>query len=187
MIHCVSPFTAETALETLPDAFRPCAGIVVMGQDGLVFAGQRIDQQSDPQRWQWPQGGIMPGEQPSAAAMRELYEETSICDIELMANTSHWLCYELPKSLRPAYWQGRYRGQIQLWFLARFTGDEAQIRLNSNDHKPEFHRWGWCDIEWTARQAVAFKQAVYREVVRQFLPLIARHRAGKSGGDVKSP
>ncbi|MEO0872730.1 MAG: NUDIX domain-containing protein, partial [Pseudomonadota bacterium] len=60
---------------TLP--YRPCAGFMLVNQEGLVFTGQRIDAHAHG-TWQMPQGGIDPGEDHEAAALRELAEETGI-------------------------------------------------------------------------------------------------------------
>ena len=56
----------------LPD--RPCVGIMLINDEGRVFAGKRIDQTVE--GWQMPQGGIDDGEEPRQAALRELMEET---------------------------------------------------------------------------------------------------------------
>ena len=57
--------------EDLP--YRPCVGIMVLNQDGLVWAGKRIpnndrdEYKDEPFKWQMPQGGVDPGSfQPAA-------------------------------------------------------------------------------------------------------------------------
>ena len=59
--------------------YRPCAGLMLVNGDGLVFVGKRIDNKEG-DAWQMPQGGIDDGEQFLAAAMRELWEETGVTD-----------------------------------------------------------------------------------------------------------
>ena len=56
--------------------YRPCAGVVLINDAGLVFAGLRIDTTAE--AWQMPQGGIDKGETPVEAAIRELGEETGL-------------------------------------------------------------------------------------------------------------
>ena len=43
-----------------------------------------------------PQGGIDKGEQPIDTAYRELFEETSIRSVELIAEAPDWIHYDLP-------------------------------------------------------------------------------------------
>ncbi|MBS0284473.1 MAG: NUDIX domain-containing protein, partial [Proteobacteria bacterium] len=74
--------------------YRPCAGAMMMNRDGLVFVGQRID--TTLEAWQMPQGGIDPGESPLAAAERELWEETNVRSVALIAEYPDWLPYDLP-------------------------------------------------------------------------------------------
>ena len=61
--------------------YRSCVGVMLINKDGLVFIGRRRPKPmrpSDGYAWQMPQGGIDPGEEPYQAALRELYEETSV-------------------------------------------------------------------------------------------------------------
>ena len=78
--------------------------------------------------WQMPQGGIDDGEEPYAGALRELYEETSVSSVSLIAEAPDWLSYDLPEESGNR-WRGRYRGQTQKWFLLRFEGEEAEIDI----------------------------------------------------------
>ena len=64
--------------------YRPCAGVVLINGEGLVFAGQRLDR---PDAWQMPQGGIDTGETPRQAALRELSEE---CPHHLRVVRERW-------------------------------------------------------------------------------------------------
>lgn len=150
--------------DTLP--YRPCAGVVLMNRDGLIFAGRRLDTTAD--AWQMPQGGIDAGEQPLDAAFRELWEETGVNSglVEYVGETPGWLTYDLPPELMGKVWKGRYRGQQQRWFLFRFLGQDNQIRIDS-DH-PEFSEWRWIDADDMVRGIVSFKRPVYEQVVAAF-------------------
>ena len=142
---------------------------------GLVFVGSRIDREAD-EAWQMPQGGIDPGEDLRAAARRELYEETGVEKAEIVAESAGWLNYDLPPHLVGKALKGRYRGQTQKWFLARFLGDDADIRLDL--HEPEFEAWRWVEPAELPRLIVPFKKALYEAVVAEF---DARLRAMAAG------
>jgi len=122
--------------------YRPCAGIMVLNDKGLVWAGRRISQgnsefDGSPQLWQMPQGGIDDGEAPLAAAIRELYEETGMKTVTLLAEARDWIHYDLPPQLIGIGLRGKYRGQAQKWFAFRFDGDESEIQINPPpDGKP---------------------------------------------------
>ena len=120
--------------------YRPCAGVVLINAEGLIFAGQRIDTQG---AWQMPQGGIDEGEDPRQAALRELVEETGVSPdkVQVLAETPGWVYYDLPPELLGKVWKGRYGGQRQKWVLMRFLGQDADIRIDT-DH-PEFQEWRW--------------------------------------------
>lgn len=151
-------------LAALP--YRPCAGIVLINQEGLVFAGQRIDNPGA--AWQMPQGGIDAGEKPREAALRELWEETGIRSdlVEKLAKTSDWVTYDLPPELLGKVWGGKYKGQKQKWFLFRFNGTDADVNIVT-EH-PEFSVWAWKPPTEVLEGIVPFKRAVYAQVFEEF-------------------
>jgi putative (di)nucleoside polyphosphate hydrolase len=157
--------------EDLP--FRPCVGIMVLNRDGKAFIGRRIDGPEHVDKthaWQMPQGGIDTGEQPWPAALRELREETNIQSVERIAEIAEWLKYEIPRELVGQAWKGKYRGQTQKWFAARFIGDDGEIDVEHPDgaHEPEFAAWRWEPMAKLPDLIVPFKRAVYERVVREF-------------------
>jgi putative (di)nucleoside polyphosphate hydrolase len=162
----MSPF------ESLP--YRPCAGITVFNRDGLVFAGRRTDgpEHTDTTHvWQMPQGGIDENEDPYAAALRELYEETNIRSVEKLGEVPEWLTYDIPREILSNAWQGKYRGQKQKWYALRFTGDDSEIDVahpGGGHHKAEFLDWRWVDIRALPALVVPFKQPLYARVVQEF-------------------
>ncbi len=151
--------------------YRPCVGMMLANRSGLVFVGRRIDSKEG-DAWQMPQGGIDTGEDARAAALRELEEETGItpdkADIIARAKQEHR--YDLPEALAGSLWGGRYRGQEQSWFLARFTGEDSDINL-ATAH-PEFDAWQWVEADRLVELIVPFKRLVYREVLAEFRELL---------------
>ncbi len=146
--------------------YRPNVGIFLINSQGLVFAGQRIDNLGD--AWQMPQGGIDKGETPRNAALRELTEETGVSAdlVTIIAETEGWITYDLPPELLHKLWKGRYRGQQQKWFLMRFTGRDDQVNI-ALDHA-EFSRWMWMVPDELLGKIVPFKREVYTAVFDQF-------------------
>ena len=155
--------------ESLP--YRPCVGVMLINDEGLIFAGRRID--SAAPAWQMPQGGIDAEEKPKAAALRELWEETGVTAdlVEFIGKTHHWITYDLPPELLGKIWGGKYRGQRQKWFLYRYLGTDGQIDI-ATAH-PEFSRWKWVTADEMIAAIVPFKRAVYEQVVESFRAYLA--------------
>jgi len=152
--------------------YRPCVGVMLVNADGKVFVGKRIDTREG-DWWQMPQGGVDDGEDLKAAAYRELWEETGVTQdhVKLLAQTREELLYDLPEELVGKLWKGKYRGQRQHWFLARFDGSDDAIDLEA--HKPaEFCDWKWVEAELLPDLIVPFKKRVYRAVLEEFRALI---------------
>ena len=152
--------------------YRPCAGFMLANADGKVFVGERIDASAHG-FWQMPQGGIDKGEDPAAAALRELAEETGIGPdlVEVLAAASRPMVYDLPPELLGRVWKGKYRGQIQHWYLGRFLGSEADIDLAAHA-PPEFQAYRWVEPAELPALIVPFKRAVYEALVEEFAALI---------------
>ena len=147
--------------------YRPCVGVMLVNGDGKVFVGRRIDNKEG-DWWQMPQGGVDPGEDPRAAALRELWEETGVPAelVTVEAETPDWIPYDLPHDLVPRIWKGRFRGQEQKWFLLRYKGRDDQVNIDT-DH-PEFSEWRWLPPSELVGQIVPFKRAVYQLVLDAF-------------------
>ena len=167
------PKNKHVAPDMLP--YRPCVGMMVLNTKGLVWVGHRLTEPDNEmagadQLWQMPQGGIDKGEDPVATAKRELFEETGMESLKLLAEAPGWINYDLPSELIGVVWKGRYRGQTQKWFAFRFHGDESEIRINPppGGHKPEFDRWSWRPMGDLPGLIVPFKRKVYEDVITAF-------------------
>ncbi len=159
--------------------YRPCVGIMVLNEQDKVWLGHRIstadgEVPANAKLWQMPQGGIDSGENPLDAARRELFEETGIKSVSLLAEAPNWINYDLPPELVGIALKGKYRGQNQRWFAFRFTGDESEIQINPppGDEKAEFDKWDWVDMSTLPELVVGFKKDLYLEVIRTLEPLV---------------
>ena len=147
---------------------RSGVGIVVLNKDNKVFVAKRID---NPRNfWQMPQGGVDKGENYLTAAYRELNEETSIKNVDLVKELDGLIAYELPKNLLGIIWKGKYRGQEQKWFVMRFLGQDDEINIKTKN--PEFCEWKWIDLEDITDQVVDFKLHVYEDVKRKVKEIV---------------
>ena len=139
---------------------RSGVGIVVLNENNKVFVAKRIDNPKN--FWQMPQGGVNRGEDLLTAAYRELEEETSIKNVELIDELDGFTSYNLPDHLLGIIWRGKYKGQKQKWFLMKYLGEDGEINIKTK--KPEFLEWKWIDLNQITELVVDFKLQVYQEV-----------------------
>lgn len=158
--------------------YRDCVGIMVLNQQGQVFCGRRkvkpyAEETGTDHLWQMPQGGIGKGEDVEAAARRELWEETGIRSVSLLAQTPGWIKYDLPEHLIGVALKGKYRGQRQKWFAYRFEGSDSEIAIDPPPagQAAEFDHWQWRAMDELPQMIVPFKRKVYEEVVASFCHL----------------
>ncbi|HYZ47402.1 MAG TPA: RNA pyrophosphohydrolase [Sphingomonas sp.] len=146
--------------------YRPAVGVMLLNAENKVLVGQRLDNALD--AWQMPQGGLDPGEEPVDGALRELEEETGIRRdlVEIIACASRQLDYDLPPDLMGQVWGGKYRGQRQTWFIARFLGSDDDVHIDTAE--PEFRAWKWADPSELPAMIVPFKRELYRAVLEEF-------------------
>ncbi len=152
--------------ENLP--MRSGVGVVILNNENKVFVGKRKDNPVD--NWQMPQGGVDLGEDYLSAMKRELLEETSIKSIKVLKEIENFYEYELPKDLIGIIWRGKYRGQKQKWFIARFIGNEKEINLETR--KPEFIEWKWIFPNDLPKVIVKFKKDMYINLLNDIKKVI---------------
>jgi|KBSMisStandDraft_5_1062788.scaffolds.fasta_scaffold608443_1 putative (di)nucleoside polyphosphate hydrolase len=136
------------------------AGILRNGR-GEILVCERID---CAEAWQFPQGGIDPGERPEQALARELWEEIGV-------KQKHFRIVEKRGPYRYLFGGGRTKrgwdGKEQLYFLCDFVGSEKDIDV-ATEH-PEFRAQRWIlPAQFRIAWLPEMKRDVYRAVFRDF-------------------
>ena len=153
------------------DRYRPNVGIVLFNREGQVWLGRRLGQRG-PRNWQFPQGGVDPGEELEVAARRELAEETGVRSVTLLGRAEGWISYDFPPGMIGGKAARGFKGQSQAWFAFRFEGEDAEVDLEADAHA-EFDRWRWADIDDALSVVAPFKREAYARVVESFRHLAA--------------
>ena len=149
--------------------YRPNVGVVLFNAGGLVWLGRRAHT-AGPLNWQFPQGGVDPGEDWEAAARRELQEETGVRTVSLLGRTRDWIVYDFPPGYGGVKQARGFRGQKQIWFAFRFEGDDSEIDLEAH-HEVEFDAWRWAGLDEALDLVVPFKRGAYEMVISRFRAL----------------
>ena len=146
--------------------YRRGVGVMLINDRKQVWVGRRIDNTDE--AWQMPQGGIDKGEEPWVAALRELEEETGIPArlVERLADHPQRLRYDIPDAIASRLWGGKWKGQLQDWYLARFLGTDRDINIATKH--PEFSHWKWVEPQLLPELIVPFKRDMYRAIVDGF-------------------
>jgi putative (di)nucleoside polyphosphate hydrolase len=126
-----------------------------------------------------PQGGLQEDETPRQAVFREALEELGTSSISILEFRPDWLYYDYPapEASRRAT---SFRGQRHLWYLLSFEGKDSDIRLDGD--AGEFSEWRWSSPNQVIDEAVDFKQAAYRQVMRYFAPSLMSLASGRPTG-----
>lgn len=157
-----------TAAELAPDPsrYRANVGVTLFDRDGRVWLGRRVGAPG-PNNWQFPQGGVDPGEDLEAAARRELREETGVRTVAYLGRTADWIAYDFPPHVLARTGTEGYLGQRQVWFAFRFEGSDAEIDLRAFP-PVEFDAWRWAALDEALRRVAPFKRATYVQVTQAF-------------------
>lgn len=144
------------------EGYRYNVGIILINRDNEVFWGRRKSGDS----WQFPQGGIIEGEDPDTAMFRELNEELGLLSehVEIIAKTKDWLYYDVPGTYKRS--KNAYRGQKQIWYLLKFVGQDYHINLKSHIEQ-EFDAWRWIEYWQPIKEVVKFKEDVYDKALHE--------------------
>lgn len=147
------------------DGFRSNVAIVIGNGRGKVFWAKRLGQRA----WQFPQGGIDPGESAEQALYRELYEEVGLesGDVKIVQQSKRWLRYHIPEKMQRKHSLPRCVGQKQRWFFLRLTGEQKKINFNVTN-SPEFDAWEWVNYWYPINAVISFKKNVYRQALVEF-------------------
>lgn len=150
--------------------FRSNVGIIIVNADKKVLWAKRKGQEA----WQFPQGGMHPGETLEQTLFRELDEEVGlkVADVDIIGVTERWLYYRLPQDLIRYHSRPLCIGQKQKWFLLKLVTDDAHICLEQPGHKAEFDDWCWVPYWYPVKHVIAFKKNVYIKALKNFEPLV---------------
>jgi 8-oxo-dGTP pyrophosphatase MutT (NUDIX family) len=122
-----------------PRTPRLSAGVVVLREtaEGWRFLLLRAFN-----HWDFPKGMVETGEEPRAAAIREVYEESVIDDLDFA-----W---------GDAYVEtGPYsRGKVARYFIARTGRSDISLPVNPELGRPEHSEYRWVDLD-EAQQLVS--------------------------------
>jgi putative (di)nucleoside polyphosphate hydrolase len=148
------------------DGYRPNVGIILVNSRNEVFWAKRIREDA----WQFPQGGIKPGETPEQAMYRELKEEVGLVPdhVRILGRTREWLRYDVPAGWVRRESRGTYRGQKQIWYLLRMIGKDSDVCLGGSD-KPEFDDWRWSEYWVPLESVIEFKREVYQSALGELV------------------
>jgi putative (di)nucleoside polyphosphate hydrolase len=151
------------------DGFRANVGIILANDDNKLLLGGRVGAKG----WQFPQGGMLKGEDPVDAMFRELHEEIGLenGDVEVLGVTSDWLRYRLPDKFIRRSSKPLCIGQKQRWFILRLLADDSRVRFDRCD-KPEFDRVRWVPFWRPVNEVIYFKRRVYARALHELGPAV---------------
>ena len=150
--------------------YRPAVAAILQDRSGRILICERSDK---PGAWQFPQGGIEPGETPAAALAREVLEEISLPrESYSIAATRGPYRYRFPAGMT----KKGFRGQAHHYFLLRLRGPKRLI--NAGVANGEFRQARWIrpeefDLAWLP----AMKRRAYRRVLHDFFAADLRAKA----------
>lgn len=151
--------------------YRPAVGMMILNAENKIFVGQRLDNKEP--AWQMPQGGIGPHEDTDQAMLRELEEEIGTRNVEILVKAKTWYKYDLPPEIAGRLWNGKFKGQKQIWYVLRFRGKDEDININT--YRPEFRSWKWVEKEELLKLIVPFKKELYGRILEELWEYVEKN------------
>lgn len=152
--------------------YRPAVGMMILNAENKIFVGQRLD--ITEHAWQMPQGGIGPHENADQAMLRELEEEIGTRNVEIIVKSKTWYKYDLPAEIAERLWNGRFKGQKQIWYALRFRGQDEDINIHT--YQPEFRTWKWVDKTELLDLIIPFKRELYERILEELWDYVLKQR-----------
>ena len=151
------------------EGFRANVGIILANTDNKLLLGGRVGAKG----WQFPQGGMLEGEEPVDAMFRELHEEVGLeaGDVEVLGVTRDWLRYRLPDKFIRRHSQPLCIGQKQRWFMLRLVSGDERVRFDRSE-KPDFDRIRWVHFWRPVNEVIYFKRRVYARALHELGPAV---------------
>jgi len=151
------------------EGYRANVGIILANIDNKLLLGGRAGARG----WQFPQGGMLQGEEPDEAMFRELHEEVGLeeRDVEVLGVTRDWLRYRLPDKFIRRNSKPLCIGQKQRWFMLRLVSGDEKVRFDRSD-KPEFDRIRWVHFWRPVNEVIYFKRRVYARALHELGPSV---------------
>ena len=155
--------------------YRRGVGIMLLNDRAEVFVAQRIDMPSS--AWQMPQGGIDEGEDPAAAAWREMAEEIGTDKAELLAESRTGIA----TICRPTWCRACGKAGIAARnsagspsALRAATTTSISRRRIRNSAPGAGRRWRSC-----RRSSCHSKRPLYMQLVEEFQPVVSKLGSAK--------
>jgi 8-oxo-dGTP pyrophosphatase MutT (NUDIX family) len=107
--------------------------------------------------WDFPKGMVVAGEEPFAAARREVAEETGLSDLEFPLGEEY--CDTLPYADR----------KVARYYLAETTEEAISLPISAELGRPEHDEWRWVSVD-EAEDLLPPRLAIVLDWVRANLP-----------------
>jgi len=130
------------------------AGAVIarrVGEDWLLLVLRAY------RNWDFPKGVVEAGEEPFAAARREVAEETGLTGLEFPLGEEH--CDTLPYADR----------KIARYYLAETAEERVRLPISEELGRPEHHEWRWVSFD-EAEDLLPPRLAIVLGWARRMLP-----------------
>lgn len=141
--------------------------MLIYNSRGQLLLGERYGMKG---HWQFPQGGVEPGQSRRATVFRELREELGIQRKHLGAIAKLKATHSYLWKKIPGYARGKWVGQTQTFWLVEFIGRDRDIDLAAS-RPQEFQDWRWCGVSTVRKIAARKRIAGYGDALAEFLKL----------------